>query len=372
MTKIKFCGLTRPCDIEAANEIRPDYIGFVFVSNSRRCVSDTQAAKLKELLRKDIIAVGVFLNDEIEHVISLLKSGVIDAAQLHGDESNEDIVRIQQETNKPVIKAFRIRSKEDIAAAEMTNADYMMFDAGAGEGKTFDWEMIKTIRTLGSYAGTVLPVVYTAAAVSGAVVSSGARYAAVLLCLNILMDLLLRLAVPLIYAFLALCLSRSMYPNPVLNTAVSVVKWCTITGMTVLTTVISVYIGFTGSLTAGADAIAVKGGKMVISNALPVVGGILSDAASVVLASASVIKNSAGIYALVGICALCLSPFLAIGVKMLLFRLCATVASAIEGKRLAILLGDLSTALGMMLGVLGCMTIMLFISLMAAIKTVSP
>ncbi len=146
MTKIKFCGLTRPCDIEAANEIRPDYIGFVFVSNSRRCVSDTQAAKLKELLRKDIIAVGVFLNDEIEHVISLLKSGVIDAAQLHGDESNEDIVRIQQETNKPVIKAFRIRSKEDIAAAEMTNADYMMFDAGAGEGKTFDWEMIKTIR----------------------------------------------------------------------------------------------------------------------------------------------------------------------------------------------------------------------------------
>ena len=244
--------------------------------------------------------------------------------------------------------------------------------AVTGSIDSFAGQMIETIRTLGSYAGTVLPVVYTAAAVSGAVVSSGARYAAVLLCLNILMDLLLRLAVPLIYAFLALCLSRSMYPNPVLNTAVSVVKWCTITGMTVLTTVTSVYIGFTGSLTAGADALAVKGGKMVISNALPVVGGILSDAASVVLASASVIKNSAGIYALVGICALCLSPFLAIGVKMLLFRLCATVASAIEGKRLAMLLGDLSTALGMMLGVLGCMTIMLFISLMAAIKTVSP
>lgn len=244
--------------------------------------------------------------------------------------------------------------------------------AVTGSIDSFAGQMIETIRTLGSYAGTVLPVVYTAAAVSGAVVSSGARYAAVLLCLNILMDLLLRLAVPLIYAFLALCLSRSMYPNPVLNTAVSVVKWCTITGMTVLTTVISVYIGFTGSLTAGADAITVKGGKMVISNALPVVGGILSDAASVVLASASVIKNSAGIYALVGICALCLSPFLAIGVKMLLFRLCATVASAIEGKRLAMLLGDLSTALGMMLGVLGCMAIMLFISLMAAIKTVSP
>ena len=111
---------------------------------------------------------------------------------------------------------------------------------------------------------------------------------------------------------------------------------------------------------------------MIISKALPVVGGILSDAASVILASASVIKNSAGIYALVGISALCLTPFIAIGVKMLLFRLCAAVASALEGKRLAVLLGDLSAALGMMLGVIGCVTIMLFISLMAAIKTVSP
>ena len=186
------------------------------------------------------------------------------------------------------------------------------------------------------------------------------------------MDLLIRFAVPMIYAYLALCLTRSLYPNPVLNTAASVVKWCTITGLSVVTTVIGIYIGFTGSLTAGADAIAVKGGKMIISKALPVVGGILSDAASVILASASVIKNSAGIYAIVGISALCLTPFIAIGVKMLLFRLCAAVASALEGKRLAVLLGDLSAALGMMLGVIGCVTIMLFISLMAAIKTVSP
>jgi len=105
---------------------------------------------------------------------------------------------------------------------------------------------------------------------------------------------------------------------------------------------------------------------------LPVVGGIMSDASAVVLASASVIKNAAGVFALIGISAVCLAPFVAIGVKMLLFRLCAAVASAIEGKRLSQLLSDLSAALGMMLGVLGSVTIMLFISFMAAIKTVSP
>ena len=68
---------------------------------------------------------------------------------------------------------------------------------------------------------------------------------------------------------------------------------------------------------------------------------------------------------------MCLTPFIAIGVKMLLFRLCAAVASALEGKRLAMLLGDLSNAFGMMLGVMGCLTIMLFVSFMAAIRTVS-
>ena len=78
MTKIKFCGLTRPCDIETANEIKPDYIGFVFAPNSKRCVSYKQAVDLKNLLSKDIKAVGVFLNEDISQVISLLNLGIID------------------------------------------------------------------------------------------------------------------------------------------------------------------------------------------------------------------------------------------------------------------------------------------------------
>ena len=142
MTRIKFCGLSRPCDIQAANEIKPDYIGFVFAPKSKRCVSYKQAVDLKNLLSKEIKAVGVFLNEDIEQVISLLNLGIIDAAQLHGDESAEYITRIQKETGKPVIKAFQIHSKADVAAAEETNADFIILDAGTGEGKTFDWNLI--------------------------------------------------------------------------------------------------------------------------------------------------------------------------------------------------------------------------------------
>lgn len=243
--------------------------------------------------------------------------------------------------------------------------------SSAGSVDSLCTEVTEAIRTLGEYASVSLPAVYTAAAVSGAVVSAGAKYAAVTLCLSIMMELLQRLAIPLIYTYLALCISRAACPNAVLNAAISTVKWACVTLLTVLTMGVSAYIGLTGALTGGADAVAVKGARTVIASALPVVGGILSDAASVVLASAAVIKSSAGVFALIGVCALCLGPFVAAGVKMLLFRLCAAVATAVEGKRLGALLGDLSTAFGMLLGVLGTMSIMLFISFMAAIRTVS-
>lgn len=157
MTKIKFCGLTRPCDIEAANKIKPDYIGFVFAPNSKRRVSYKQAIDLKNLLNKEIKAVGVFLNEDIDNVISLLNLGIIDAAQLHGDESVEYIARIQKETGKPVIKAFQIHSEQDVAAAEETISDYIMLDAGTGQGKTFDWALIENFKKPYFLAGGLTP-----------------------------------------------------------------------------------------------------------------------------------------------------------------------------------------------------------------------
>ena len=157
MTKIKFCGLTRPCDIEVANEIKPDYIGFVFAPNSKRRVSYKQAVDLKNLLNKDIKAVGVFLNEDIDQVISLLNLGIIDAAQLHGDESVEYITRIQKETGKPVIKAFQIHSEQDGTCAEKTIADYIILDAGTGEGKTFDWALVENFKKPYFLAGGLNP-----------------------------------------------------------------------------------------------------------------------------------------------------------------------------------------------------------------------
>lgn len=143
MTKIKFCGLTRTGDIEAANELKPDYIGFVFWPKSKRAVTAGEAKILKSKLDPSIKAVGVFVDEDMEAVKSLLDGGIIDIAQLHGHEDEDYINGLKKASGKPVIKAFRIRSEEDIRKAEASPADLVLLDAGMGDGVTFDWSLIK-------------------------------------------------------------------------------------------------------------------------------------------------------------------------------------------------------------------------------------
>lgn len=143
MIRVKMCGLTREEDIIAANEVRPDYIGFVFWEKSRRYISPERAAILKGMLHKDIAAVGVFIDEDIDVVSRLLQNGTIDIAQLHGSEDDEYITQLRARTGKPVIRAFRIKTPEDIKAAQKSPADMVLLDAGAGDGVTFDWSLLK-------------------------------------------------------------------------------------------------------------------------------------------------------------------------------------------------------------------------------------
>ncbi len=142
MTRIKLCGLTRTEDIEAVNILRPDYIGFVFAKKSRRYVSKEQAKQLKELLSPGISAVGVFVNEEIDIILQLLEEKIIDAVQLHGDEDESYIKKLREFTDCQIIKAFQIRTAEDIINAEKSTADHILLDAGKGEGKAFDWSLL--------------------------------------------------------------------------------------------------------------------------------------------------------------------------------------------------------------------------------------
>ena len=143
MTRIKLCGLSRPCDIEAANALRPEYVGFVFAGKSRRYVSPDAAKALREGLETAIRAVGVFVREEPEAVAALLNGGVIDLAQLHGGEDAAYIRRLRALTDKPIIQAFRVEGPADLDMARRSAADYILLDNGAGgTGTAFDWALL--------------------------------------------------------------------------------------------------------------------------------------------------------------------------------------------------------------------------------------
>ncbi len=157
MTKIKMCGLSRIQDIEAANTLKPDYIGFVFAAKSKRRVSQLEATKLKSRLNPDIKAVGVFLDDDLDMVAAMMNLGIVDVVQLHGTEDEEYLKKLRTITDKPVIKAFIINSADDVKRAEQSTADYILLDGGKGSGKAFDWSLLKEIKRPYFLAGGLNP-----------------------------------------------------------------------------------------------------------------------------------------------------------------------------------------------------------------------
>ena len=142
MTKIKICGLSRQCDIDAVNKEKPEYIGFVF-AKSRRKITPVKAAALRKILYPDIIPVGVFVNETTENILSIVRSGAIEIIQLHGSEDENYIKKLKQQTSKLIIKAIRVENKGDVQKWSNTSADYLLLDyKGGGTGQTFDWDLI--------------------------------------------------------------------------------------------------------------------------------------------------------------------------------------------------------------------------------------
>lgn len=151
MVRIKICGLSRPEDIEYVNEARPDYCGFIIqVPASRRNVTAEQLRRFRERLSDRILSVGVFVNADPALPEALLKDGVIDIAQLHGQENERYVKQLREKTGKTAIKAFPVAAQGDLERAFSSCADMVLLDHGkGGTGETFDWAVLEKYRAGG-------------------------------------------------------------------------------------------------------------------------------------------------------------------------------------------------------------------------------
>lgn len=139
---VKICGLTRPEDVEAANALHPDMIGFVFYGPSRRCVTEERARVLASLVDPSVRRVGVFVDEDPLVIAKLVEEGIIDVVQLHGVEDERYIHGLRHLVDVPIIKSFIVRDERDVEAARSSSADLVLMDAGMGSGRTFDWSLL--------------------------------------------------------------------------------------------------------------------------------------------------------------------------------------------------------------------------------------
>lgn len=229
----------------------------------------------------------------------------------------------------------------------------------------------ETVAELSSYGTLLLPVMTAAMAAQGGITGSAALYAGTALFDSVLSSLITRLLTPMIYLYLALAAANSAVGEDVLKKFCDFIKWLMSWCLKIILYVFTGYMGITGVVSGTTDAAALKAAKLTISGVVPVVGGILSDASEAVLVSAGVVKNAAGIYGVLAILALCISPFLRIGVHYLLLKATGAVCSVFGSKRISEFIGNFSTAMGLLLAMTGSVCLLLLISTVCFLRGVS-
>lgn len=161
MTAIKICGLRRREDVEIINRYQPDYVGFVFAPSARQ-VTPEQAAELGRYLAPEIQRVGVFVNAPPEEIRRICSQKIIDVIQLHGQESEEEIVWLKRQTGCPVIKAVAVQNTEQVRKAMDLPCDFLLLDTyskkqAGGTGRGFDLNLIPAMEKPFFLAGGLGP-----------------------------------------------------------------------------------------------------------------------------------------------------------------------------------------------------------------------
>lgn len=161
--KVKICGLRTPEALEAALDAGADYFGLVFYGPSPRNVDLATAHKLAEAGRGRAKSVALLVNPDDDAVRQIVKEVNPDIIQLHGSESPERVAEIKQITQKPILKAIKVETADDVAQADAYDsaADVILYDAKApddavdalpgGNGVPFDWKALRGVKGRGSF-----------------------------------------------------------------------------------------------------------------------------------------------------------------------------------------------------------------------------
>lgn len=229
---------------------------------------------------------------------------------------------------------------------------------------------VSVVSELTEYGKLLLPVMTAALAAQGGVSSSGALYAGTAFFSAVLSSVITNIAVPLLYIYLCLSVANSAIGEKTLKGLRDFAKWAISWMLKIVLYVFTGYMTITGVVSGTTDASAIKATKLAISGAVPVVGGIISDASEAILVSAGTMKNAAGIYGILAIIGICVGPFIKIGAQYLLLKITSAVCGVFGTKKASALLQDFSSGMGLVLAMTGTVCLLQLISTVCFMKGV--
>ena len=230
----------------------------------------------------------------------------------------------------------------------------------------------RTIQELSDFSKFLLPTLAAATAASGGVTTATFQQVTAVFLADLLMGLINGVLLPLVYLYIGLLAASAALPENRLAALAEALKKVVTWLLTVSLVAFTAYLSVARIVTGATDAATVKMTKAAISGVVPVVGGIIAEAADTVLAGAGMLKNTVGIFGTLAILAACAYPFLQLGVQYLLYKLTAFLTSLLGVPMLSKLIDGLGGVFGLVLGMTGSCAIVLLVSVLSSVAAVIP
>ena len=177
---------------------------------------------------------------------------------------------------------------------------------------------------------------------------------------------------PMVYLYIGILTASCCMPENRLGTIAEGLRKALTWVLTTALLVFTAYLSVVKVISGATDGTSVKLTKAAISGAVPVVGKIVADATETVLAGAGMLKNTIGIFGVLAIFAVCIYPFLQLGIQYLLYKMTAFLASAVGAPGICKLIDGLGSAFGLVLGMTGACAVLLLVSVLSLVAAVMP
>lgn len=230
---------------------------------------------------------------------------------------------------------------------------------------------LTTVNELRDYGKLLLGVMASALAARGGVTASTALYVGTVFFDTLLGAAVTAVFLPMLWMYLALSIAHGAVGEAVLDKLRQFLRWLMEWALKLTLYIFTGYMTITGVVSGTADAAAGKAARLAISGAVPVVGGILSDATDAVLLGAATLGSGAGIWGILTVLALFCAPAIRIGCQYLLLKVTAAVGESLGGYRCTALAGDFAGMMGLLMALVSTQTVLLLISTVCFLRGVS-